>query len=222
MDCSGFVMKSSSYPDNAPYRVRRVVDGDSFRELWTLYETFSNGKPSPFERLPVQYSDYAVWQRKWLQGEVLESQLSYWKHLLDSSPPMLNLPTDRPRPARQILCASMPVALSESLTEAINELSRREGVTQYMTLLAAFNVLLYRYSNQEDILVGSPIAHRHHPEVESLIGYFVNTFVLRIDLSGKPTFRSYSTAFAMYVLAPTRTKNSRSKSLSANCNPNGI
>jgi amino acid adenylation domain-containing protein len=164
--------------------------GILFRELWTLYETFSNGKPSPFERLPVQYSDYAVWQRKWLQGEVLESQLSYWKHLLDSSPPMLNLPTDRPRPARQSFCgASMPVALSESLTEAINELSRREGVTQYMTLLAAFNVLLYRYSNQEDILVGSPIAHRHHAEVESLIGYFVNTFVLRIDLSGKPTFR---------------------------------
>ena len=103
---------------------------------------------------------------------------------------MLNLPTDRPRPARQSFCgASMPVALSESLTEAINELSGREGVTQYMTLLAAYNVLLYRYSNQEDILVGSPIAHRHHAEVESLIGYFVNTFVLRTDLSGKPTFR---------------------------------
>ena len=160
------------------------------RELWALYHAYSTGKPSGLRDIPIQYADYAVWQREWLQGEVLESQLSYWKHRLDNSPPMLNLSTDRRRPARQSFCgASMPIALSESLTEAINELSRREGVTQYMTLLAAFNVLLYRYSTQEDILIGSPIANRHHAEVESLIGYFVNTFVLRTDLSGKPTFR---------------------------------
>ena len=160
------------------------------RELWTLYEAHTRGRPAHLPKLQVQYADYAAWQREWLQGEVLESQLSYWKQRLENAPPMIDLPTDRCRPARQRFRGrSVPIALSESLTEAVNELSHREGVTQYMTLLAAFNVLLFRYSGQEDIIIGSPIANRHHWEVETLIGYFANTFVLRTDLSGNPSFR---------------------------------
>ena len=159
------------------------------RELWTLYDAYANGIPSPLEELPVQYADYAVWQREWLQGEVLESQLSYWRKHLENLP-MLNLPTDRPRPAQQsYLGARQPITLSESLTAAVNELSKREGVTQFMTLLAAFYVLLYRYSGQEDVVVGSPIANRNRTEIEGLIGFFVNTLILRVDLSGTPTFK---------------------------------
>jgi amino acid adenylation domain-containing protein len=159
------------------------------RELWTLYSAYANGRPSPLQELPVQYADYAVWQREWLQGEVLESQLSYWKQHLENIP-MLNLPTDRPRPAQQsYLGARQPITLSESLTAAVNELSEREGVTQFMTLLAAFYVLLYRYTGQEDVVVGSPIANRNRTEIEGLIGFFVNTLILRTDLSGTPTFK---------------------------------
>ena len=159
------------------------------RELWTLYDAYANGRTSPLEELPVQYADYAVWQREWLQGEVLESQLSYWRKQLENLP-MLNLPTDRPRPAQQsYLGARQPITLSESLTAAVNELSKREGVTQFMTLLAAFYVLLYRYSGQEDVVVGSPIANRNRTEIEGLIGFFVNTLILRVDLSGTPTFK---------------------------------
>jgi amino acid adenylation domain-containing protein len=124
-----------------------------------------------------------------LQGEVLESQLAYWKKQLENIP-IVNLPTDRPRPAKQSFRgAREPIALSESLTAAINELSRREAVTQFMTLLAAFNVLLYRYSGQEDVVVGSPVTKRNRPELEGLIGFFVNTLVLRNNLAGKPTFK---------------------------------
>ncbi|TMI56674.1 amino acid adenylation domain-containing protein [Candidatus Bathyarchaeota archaeon] len=159
------------------------------RELWTLYEAYANGKPSPLPDLPVQYTDYAVWQRQWLKGKVLESQLSYWKKQL-AHIPILNLPTDRPRPVLQSFRgARQPISLPESLTAAVNELSRREGVTQFMTLLAAFQVLLYRYSGQEDVVVGSPIANRNRTEIEGLIGFFVNTLVLRTDLSRRPTFK---------------------------------
>ena len=161
------------------------------RELWTLYDAYANGRPSPLQELPVQYADYAVWQREWLQGEVLESQLSYWKEQLKELP-VLNLPTDHPRPAKQSFRgARQPLSLPESLTAAVNELSGREGVTQFMTLLAAFQVLLYRYSGQEDVVVGSPIANRNRTEIEGLIGFFVNTLVLRSDLSEKPTFREF-------------------------------
>ena len=159
------------------------------QELWTLYDAYANGKPSPLQDLAVQYADYAVWQREWLQGDVLESQLSYWKEQLKELP-ILNLPTDHPRPAKQSFRgARLPLSLPQSLTTAVNELSRREGVTQFMTLLAAFQVLLYRYSGQEDVVVGSPIANRNRTETEGLIGFFVNTLVLRADLSGNPTFR---------------------------------
>ena len=159
------------------------------RELWTLYDAIANGRPYPLQDLAVQYADYAVWQRGWLQGEVIDAQLSYWRKKLDDLP-VLNLPTDHARPAKQSFGgARQPVSLPESLTAAVNELSRREGVTQFMTLLAAFQTLLHRYTGQEDIVTGSPIANRARTEVEELIGFFVNTLALRTDFSGKPTFR---------------------------------
>jgi amino acid adenylation domain-containing protein len=158
-------------------------------ELWPLYEAFAMNKPSPLKALPIQYADFAVWQREWLQGDVLEPQLSYWKKQLDELP-VLALPTDRPRPARQSFNgARVPITLPESLTVAINDLGQREGVTPFMLLLAAFQVLLYRYSGQEDVVLGSPIANRNRTELEPLIGFFVNTLVLRSDLSGNPTFK---------------------------------
>ncbi len=147
-------------------------------------------KPSPLPELPIQYADFAVWQRNWLQGKVLDSQLSYWKKQLAKAPPLLELPTDRPRPAVQTFHgARQYLHLPKSLSGALNALSRREGVTLFMTLLAAFKTLLYRYTGQDDIVVGSPIANRNRREIEGLIGFFVNTLVLRTDLSGNPTFR---------------------------------
>ena len=160
------------------------------RELWTLYQAFSNGNPSQLEPLPVQYSDYAVWQRDWLQGEVLKAQLLYWKEHLKNLP-ILNLPTDQPRKARQSFHgARVTITLPEELTRALNEMSHRHGVTPFMTLLAGFQVLLYRYTGQEDVVVGSPVANRRRPELEGLIGFFVNSLVLRGDLSGNPSFRN--------------------------------
>ena len=160
------------------------------RELWTLYDAVANGRPSPLQDLAVQYADYAVWQREWLQGDVLEIPTVLLEESNLRILPILNLPTDHPRPAKQSFRgARQPISLPQSLTAAVNELSRREGVTQFMTLLAAFQVLLYRYSGQEDIVVGSPIANRNRTETEGLIGFFVNTLVLRADLSGKPTFK---------------------------------
>jgi len=159
------------------------------RELWTLYGAHANGRTYALKALPVQYADYAVWQRGWLQGDILETQLSYWKKQLVNVP-TLNLPIDRTRPAQQnYRGARQPITLSESLTAAVNALSEREGATQFMTLLAAFYVLLYRYSGQEDIVVGSPIANRNRTEIEGLIGFFVNTLLLRTDLSGIFTFK---------------------------------
>jgi len=164
--------------------------GVLFRELSVLYEAFSNGDPSPLPELPVQYADFAVWQRQWLQGEVLEEQLSYWRERLGGAPPVLHLPTDRPRPAVQTYRgARKTLRLPNKLTDALKVLSRREEVTLFMTLLSAFKTLLCRYTGQEDIVVGSPIAGRTRPETEGLIGFFVNTLVLRSDLSGNPTFR---------------------------------
>jgi hypothetical protein len=158
------------------------------RELWTLYEAFSKGDSSPLRQLSVQYSDYAVWQRNWIQGDVLESQLDYWKERLKHLS-ILDLPTDRPRNPRQSFHgARLAVALPEDVTRSVNELSARFAVTPFMTLLAAFQVLLYRYTGEEDIVVGSPVANRRRPEIEGLIGFFVNTLVLRTDLSGNPPF----------------------------------
>ena len=171
-----------------------VSDGWSIaifnKEIGLLYHSFSTGQPSPLPELPIQYADFAHWQRQWLQGEVLEAQLSYWKKQLAGAPPSLELPTDRPRPAVQTFHgARQSLVLPKSLTEALKGLSRREGVTLFMTLLAAFKVLLCRYTGQEDIVVGTPIAGRNRAEIEPLIGFFINTLVLRTDLSGDPSFR---------------------------------
>lgn len=160
------------------------------RELTALYEAFSTGQPSPLRGLPIQYADFAAWQRQRLQGEVLDAQLSYWQKQLSGSLPVLQLPADRPRPKVQTFQgAGQSFSISTELTEALKTLSQNEEVTLFMTLLAAFKTLLYRYTFQEDILVGSPIASRNRIEIEGLIGFFVNTLVLRTDLSGNPTFR---------------------------------
>ncbi len=160
------------------------------RELATLYHAFVSGKPALLPELPLQYADYAVWQRQWLQGEVLSSQLAYWQRQLANAPTFLELPADRPRPPVQSANgATHLLELPRDLTGALKDLSRREGSTLFMTVLAAFQTLLYRYSGQEDLLVGTPVANRNRTEIEGLIGFFVNTLVLRCNLAGRPTFR---------------------------------
>ncbi|HET7460394.1 MAG TPA: amino acid adenylation domain-containing protein [Longimicrobium sp.] len=171
-----------------------VSDGWSmgvlFRELSALYAAYREGRESPLPELAVQYADYAVWQRGQLAGEVLDRQLAYWRERLSGAPELLELPTDRPRPAVQTYRgATVPVELPPELLERLQALGRREGATLYMTLLAAFQVLLGKYAGSEDVVVGSPIAGRTRGEVEELIGFFVNTLVLRTDLSGDPSFR---------------------------------
>ncbi len=159
-------------------------------EVATIYEAYLSGAESPLEELPIQYGDYAVWQREWLQGEVLENQLLYWRQQLERAPAVLELPTDHARPPMQSFRgASESFRLPADLSRELQELSRRENVTLYMTLLAAFQTLLYRYTGQEDICVGSPIANRNLVETEKVIGFFLNTLVLRTNLSGQPSFR---------------------------------
>src|SRR6185295_3923774 len=151
---------------------------------------YREGRESPLPELPVQYADYAVWQREQLAGQVLDQQLSYWKERLAGAPELLELPTDHPRPAVQTYRgASVPVGLPLELLERLQALGRSEGATLYMTLLGAFQVLLGRYAGSGDVVVGSPIAGRTRGEVEALIGFFINTLVLRTDLSGDPSFR---------------------------------
>ncbi|MDQ3258818.1 MAG: condensation domain-containing protein, partial [Acidobacteriota bacterium] len=163
--------------------------GVLFRELGALYKAYSEGGPSPLEELPIQYADYAVWQREWLRGEVLEKQLSYWRAQLAGSPAILELPTDRPRPAVQSFHgAYQSRLLSENLSEALRKLSRQEGVTLFMTLLAGFQTLLMRHSGREDIIVGTDVANRNQAETEALIGFFLNHLVLRTKVSGNQTF----------------------------------
>src|SRR5689334_18727578 len=158
-------------------------------ELVALYDAYSHDRPSPLLELPVQYADYAVWQRQQLQGETLEEHLAYWEQKLRGAQ-ALKLPADHPRPKVQsIRGAQYSIALPSSLTDALNELSRREGTTLFMTLLAAFKALLCRYTGQEDISIGVPIAGRNQVETEQLIGFFINTLVMRTDLSGNPSFR---------------------------------
>ena len=171
-----------------------VFDGWSMgiliHQLSTHYEAFCNDKPSTLPELRIQYADFAQWQRDWLQGEVFEKQLSYWKKRLGGEVPVLNLPTDRPRPPVQTYRgARQSLLLAKHLSESLKDLSRQEGVTLFMTLLAAFQTLLHRYTAQDDIIVGSPISGRNRIETEELIGVLINTLVLRTDLSGNPTFR---------------------------------
>ncbi|MGD9250888.1 MAG: amino acid adenylation domain-containing protein [Desulfobacterales bacterium] len=158
-------------------------------ELAALYKAFSKGEVSPLPELPIQYADFAHWQREWLQGEVLENHLSYWRKQLKGVR-VLQMPTDHPRPAVQTYRgACQSLLLSATLTDALKDLSQTEGTTLFITLLAAFNTLLYRHSGQEDIVVGSPIANRNRAEIEGLIGFFVNSLAMRTNLSGNPTFR---------------------------------
>jgi amino acid adenylation domain-containing protein/non-ribosomal peptide synthase protein (TIGR01720 family) len=170
-----------------------VSDGWSIalliKEVATLYEAYCQREESPLSELPVQYGDFAVWQRGWLQGAALEQQLSYWRKHLGGELPVLELPTDRPRPAEQTYRgAELSFRVTPELSAGLKELSRREGVTLFMTVLAVFQTLLHRYSGQPEITVGSPVAGRNYAETEGLIGFFVNTLALRTDLSGEPTF----------------------------------
>ena len=152
-------------------------------EVSTLYAAYVKGEASPLEELEVQYADFAVWQRAWLRGEALERQLAYWRAELAGAPPVLELATDRVRPAVQSYEGGVEQwEVGAELGERLREMSRREGATLFMTLLAAFKVLLYRYSGQADISVGAPIANRNRAETEKLIGFFVNTLVLRDEI----------------------------------------
>ncbi|MCT7951958.1 amino acid adenylation domain-containing protein [Ancylothrix sp. C2] len=169
-----------------------VSDGWSIgvliQELSSLYTAFTNEKFSPLPDLPIQYADFACWQREFLKGEVLENQLSYWRQKLEGIS-ALNLPIDRPRPAVQSYRGARKLLqLPKQLSQDLETLSQQQKVTLFMTLLAAFKVLLYRYTEQEDIAIGSPVANRNRIEIEPLIGFFVNSLVLRTDLSGNPTF----------------------------------
>ncbi len=170
-----------------------VSDGWSvgvlIREAAALYAAFVKEESAPLAELPVQYADFAIWQQGWLRDAVLAEQLAYWQEQLGGTLPALELPTSRPRPAIQSYRGAMySFELPAALTPALHDLNRREGMTAFMTLLAAFKVWLYRYTGQEDVIVGSPVAGRNYVEIEALIGFFVNTLVLRTDLSGEPTF----------------------------------
>ncbi|HEX2190629.1 MAG TPA: amino acid adenylation domain-containing protein, partial [Longimicrobiaceae bacterium] len=164
--------------------------GVLYRELSALYEAYREGRESPLPELGVQYADYAVWQRERLEGEALERQLAYWRERLAGAPELLELPTDHPRPAVQTSRgAREQIELPLGLLERLQALGRSEGATLNMVLLGAFQVLLSKYSGSEDVVVGSPVAGRTRKEAEGLIGFFVNTVVLRTDLSGDPSFR---------------------------------
>ena len=175
------------------------------REVAALYPAFLAGRPSPLAELPVQYADFAVWQRRWLRGEVLDGEIAWWRRQLAGLPPLLELPADRPRPAVQSYRgATRPVRLPAGLTRRLEALARSAGATLFMVLLAGFQALLARLSGQDDLAVGSPVAGRNRIEIEGLIGFFVNTLVLRGDLRGSPPFRELldrarETALAAYA-----------------------
>ena len=171
-----------------------VSDGWStgilIREMAVLYDAFCSDRPASLPELPIQYADFAHWQRHWLEGEVLETQLTYWKQQLLGAPPLLELPADHPRPPLQTFRgAHQSILLTRTVGDGLKALSRQEGATLFMTLLAAFTILLHGYTNQDDLVVGTPTANRNRLEIEGLIGFFVNTLVLRTDLSDNPSFR---------------------------------
>ncbi|HEV7767641.1 MAG TPA: amino acid adenylation domain-containing protein, partial [Thermoanaerobaculia bacterium] len=186
-----------------------ITDGWSMelfsKELSTLYDAYRTNRPSPLPELPLQYADFAVWQRKWLDGDVSREQLAYWKTKLAGAPAVIDLPWDRRRPAVQSFeGGNQSFALSENVSRDVLAFSRAEGVTIFTTLLAAFQVLLARLSHSRDIVVGTPLAGRTHTELEGLIGFFVNTLALRTDVSGNPTWREMvhrteSTAMEAYA-----------------------
>ncbi|HEU4452177.1 MAG TPA: amino acid adenylation domain-containing protein, partial [Longimicrobium sp.] len=160
------------------------------RELAALYDAFARREPSPLADLPVQYADYAAWQRGWMTDEAAERQVDYWRGRLDGAPPLLELPTDRPRPAVQGYAGGMEQgAIAPGLMAGVRALARREGATPFMVLLAALDVVLSRWSGQEDLVIGTQVAGRTHAGTEPLIGVFLNTLAIRADLSGAPSFR---------------------------------
>lgn len=159
------------------------------RELAVLYDAFRRGRPSPLPPLPIQYADFAAWQRKHVSGEILQREFAYWKRQLGDDPPPLQLPADRPRPAiPSFEGATWPFEIPGELSDGLRRLARRQGTTLFVVLLAAYKVLLSRYARQTDVSVGTAVANRTRAELEQLIGFFVNTLVLRTDLSGNPTF----------------------------------
>ncbi|MBW4569107.1 MAG: amino acid adenylation domain-containing protein [Tolypothrix carrinoi HA7290-LM1] len=171
-----------------------ITDGWScnvfLRELSTLYAAFSTNQPSPLPELPIQYADFTIWQRDRIQGKFLATQLNYWQQQLQGELPVLQLPTDRPRPTvTSFAGAKQYFTFSKNLTDALGQLSQQEDATLFMSLLAAFNILLYHYTDQEDVVIGSPIANRNRAELEGMLGLFVNTLVLRNNLNGNPSFR---------------------------------
>ena len=160
------------------------------KELAVLYQAFATGQPSPLPELPIQFADYAVWQRERMNGDEYKKDLEYWLRQLAGAPFILDFPTDFPRPPIQTFRgARVYVAYPKTLLDGLKELSRREGVTMFMTLMAAFKTLIYRYTNQQDILISTPIGTRLRPETENLVGYLLNLIIVRTDLSGNPTFR---------------------------------
>ena len=209
--CRFFLMRLKTEEHVLVLNIHHIVtDGWSMgvftRELVALYTAFSppsippqggntrvsslRGAEGVLKDLPIQFADFAIWQREWLQGEVLKEQLSYWKQQLSGRLPVLELPTDRPRPQFQSCQGGhQTLTLSASLSDALRMLTQREDFTLFETLLTAFKIFLYHYSGQEDIIVGSPVANRNRRELEDLIGYFVNMLPLRTDLSGNPTFQ---------------------------------
>ena len=161
-----------------------------FREIAEFYRAFANGDNPHLPDLPIQYADYAAWQRQQMRGETYERLLSYWKGKLAGAPPLLELPADRPRPPVQSFRGAVRSRdLPASLLGGLNDLSRACRATLFMTLLAAYKTVLMRCTGAEDLVVGTPIANRDRPEVAGLMGFFINTLVLRTDLSGDPTFR---------------------------------
>jgi amino acid adenylation domain-containing protein len=163
--------------------------GVFLRELWQVYTAYSQDKTPNLAPLPIQYSDYAAWQRQWLQGEILEKQINYWKNQLGDASPLLELPTDYPRPAQQSYRGDRYIySFTPELTTAVNAFSQQQGVSLYMTLLATLSILLSRYSRQNDLCIGSPIANRTHSQTEGLIGFFVNTLVMRQQINPEQSF----------------------------------
>jgi non-ribosomal peptide synthetase component F len=159
------------------------------REVAELYDAFRSGRPSPLPELAVQYADFAAWQRGWLKGEPLDRQLAYWRTKLDRLP-LLELPTDRPRPQVQMLDgASVQATIPRALADRLKRVAREEGATLFHVLLAGFAVLLHHVTGADDLPIGSPVANRGRRELEALVGFFVNTVILRVDLSGRPTGR---------------------------------
>src|SRR5262249_7334062 len=171
-----------------------IVDGWSWgivlREIWALYQAFLEGKPSPLPELALQYGDFATWQHDRISGHHLIELLDYWKQNLYGAPPVLELPTDFVRPAVQTYEGAIEsVTVARDLVGKLEKLAREENCTLFMLFLAAYKLLLSRYSHQEDIVVGTPVAGRDRSELEGVIGLFVNSLALRINLSGGPTFR---------------------------------